>query len=47
MAAVNVNNYFQNILGIADQALRNAVTPQGLATVDSFNGLKDEDIKQI
>jgi hypothetical protein len=47
MAAVNINNYFQNIFGIADAAFRNALTTQGLTAADSFIGLKDDDIKQI
>jgi hypothetical protein len=47
MAAVNIQNYFQNILGIADQSLRNALTTQGPINADSFIRLKDTDIQQI
>ena len=42
-----VNDYFQNVLMIADQDVRDALNGQGLISIGDFEGLPEDDIAEI
>jgi hypothetical protein len=46
-ALAQINNYFQNVLLIQEQPVRDALNQQGLEGFDDFVSLTDKDIKNI
>ena len=41
---IQLNNYFTNILGIGDAALRGALNNQGLTSFEDFATLTEKDV---